>query len=153
QLELLRQFQDAVWSWHHRKTENPRELRSWINRNLRKVKQLVSNSGCGIALTISPPPAVGGMIMRGVDPFDTIFNPPYLQSLVPVISDIIDQTIGVVERGEVKKKSELGQSATPSNTVKVDNTSVFVVHGRDNEAKHEVARLLERLKLKPIVLH
>jgi predicted nucleotide-binding protein len=153
QLELLRQFQGAVWNWHHRETENPRELRSWINQNLRKVKQLVSDAGCGITLTISPPPAVGGLIMREVDPFDTIFNPPYLQSLVPVISDMIDQTIGVIERGELKKQSELERSGKPSKTVKVDNTSVFVVHGRDNEAKHEVARLLERLKLKPIVLH
>lgn len=31
--------------------------------------------------------------------------------------------------------------------------TVFIVHGHDNEAKLEVARLLERLKLKPIILH
>src|SRR5262249_15557554 len=57
------------------------------------------------------------------------------------------------ERGELKTESELERSGKPSKPVNLDNTSVFVVHGRDNEAKHEVARLLERLKLKPIVLH
>ena len=152
-LGLLRQFQSAVWNWHHGEMENPRELRSWINQNLKKVKQLVSKAGCSIELTITPPPAVGGLIMRGVDPFDTIFNAPYLQSLVPVISDVIDQTIGVIERGELKKDFEPEPSRKTAKTVTVDNTSVFVVHGRDNEAKHEVARVLERLKLKPIVLH
>lgn len=152
QLELLREFQNAVWTWHHIDSENPRELRSSINQNLRKVKQIVADAGCGMTLTISPPPAVGGMIMRGVDPFDTIFNPPYLQSLIPVISDVIDQTIGVIERGEVTKKSD-AKASNKKEALKVDNRSVFVVHGRDNEAKHEVARLLERLNLKAIVLH
>jgi predicted nucleotide-binding protein len=152
QLDLLREFQNVVWAWHHSDSENPRELRSSINQNLRKVKQIVADAGCGMTLTISPPPAVGGMIMRGVDPFDTIFNPPYLQSLIPVISDVIDQTIGVIERGEVTKKSD-AMTSNKKEALKVDNRSVFVVHGRDNEAKHEVARLLERLNLKAIVLH
>jgi len=151
QLELLREFQNALWAWHHSDSDNPRELRSSINQNLRKVKQIVADAGCGMTLTISPPPAVGGMIMRGVDPFDTIFNPPYLQSLIPVISDVIDQTIGVIERGEVTKKSD-AKTSNKKEALK-DNRSVFVVHGRDNEAKHEVARLLERLNLKAIVLH
>ena len=90
--------------------------------------------------------------MRGVDPFDTIFNPPYLQSLIPVISDVIDQTVGVIERGELQKHSER-KSPDMKKPAKGDSRSVFVVHGQDKEAKLEVARLLERLSLKPIVLH
>ena len=152
QLEVLHEFQNAVWAWHHRDSENPRELRSAINQNLRKVKQIVADTGCGITLTISPPPAVGGMIMRGVDPFDTIFNPPYLQSLIPVVSDIIDQTIGVIERGELTKQSN-AKTSNKKEARKGDSRSVFVVHGRDNEAKQEVARLLERLSLKAVILH
>jgi len=35
----------------------------------------------------------------------------------------------------------------------VDNTKVFIVHGRDNEAKQETARFIERLGLKAIILH
>ena len=30
---------------------------------------------------------------------------------------------------------------------------VFIVHGRDNGAKHEVARFLERLGIEPVILH
>ena len=32
-------------------------------------------------------------------------------------------------------------------------TDVFIVHGHDNEAKQETARLIEQLKLKAIILH
>lgn len=35
----------------------------------------------------------------------------------------------------------------------MDYTKVFIVHGRDNEAKQEVARLIERLGLEAIILH
>lgn len=35
----------------------------------------------------------------------------------------------------------------------MDYTKVFIVHGRDNEAKQEVARFVERLGLKAIILH
>lgn len=35
----------------------------------------------------------------------------------------------------------------------MDYTKVFIVHGRDNEAKQEVARFIERLGLEAIILH
>lgn len=35
----------------------------------------------------------------------------------------------------------------------MDYTKVFIVHGRDNAAKQEVARFVERLGLKAIILH
>ncbi len=34
-----------------------------------------------------------------------------------------------------------------------DKTNVFVVHGHDDAAKHEVARLIQNAGLKPIILH
>ncbi|MGH1432786.1 MAG: TIR domain-containing protein [Neptuniibacter sp.] len=63
---------------------------------------------------------------------------------------------------------EFGQSPTPvsqttSNTAQVPqaNTTtvarnkrkVFIVHGRDNEAKYEVSRFIEQLGLEAIILH
>lgn len=36
---------------------------------------------------------------------------------------------------------------------KMDYTQVFIVHGRDNELKQEVARFVERFGIKPIILH
>ncbi|MBZ9729709.1 nucleotide-binding protein [Salegentibacter sp. JZCK2] len=35
----------------------------------------------------------------------------------------------------------------------LDKSSVFIVHGHDNLAKEEVARFVEKLKLKAIILH
>lgn len=37
--------------------------------------------------------------------------------------------------------------------ININSNEVFIVHGRDNEAKLEVARYLEKLTLKPIILH
>ena len=34
-----------------------------------------------------------------------------------------------------------------------DKTKVFIVHGHDAEAKHEVARFIENIGLEPIILH
>lgn len=48
---------------------------------------------------------------------------------------------------------------SPMDTTDVPNTdmmsteSVFIVHGHDNEAKEVTARVLEKLGLKPIILH
>jgi predicted nucleotide-binding protein len=126
-----------------------RELRSWINQNVQKVRQLVATAGCARTITVSPPPAIGGLIVRNIDPFESIFQPPYGVSTVPLVSDIIDQTIGVIERGDLK----ISDSTAPTKKAVRKGRAVFVVHGHDNEGKLEVIRLLERLNLKPIVLH
>ena len=39
------------------------------------------------------------------------------------------------------------------NAVKADTKKVFIIHGRDNEAKEAVARFLERLDIEPVILH
>ncbi|MEX0656111.1 MAG: nucleotide-binding protein [Nitrosopumilaceae archaeon] len=49
---------------------------------------------------------------------------------------------------EIPTKDELTK---PKNIT--DNTKVFVVHGRDEEAKQTVARFLSKLKLQLIILH
>jgi len=36
---------------------------------------------------------------------------------------------------------------------KHDNNKVFIVHGHDNEAKFEIARFVEKIGFKPIILH
>lgn len=47
------------------------------------------------------------------------------------------------------------EKAKPENrsTVARNKRKVFIVHGHDNEAKHEVARFLEQLGIEPIILH
>lgn len=45
-------------------------------------------------------------------------------------------------------------SDPPANQVVARNKrKVFIVHGRDNEAKQEVARFIEQIGLEPIILH
>ncbi|WP_110634143.1 TIR domain-containing protein [Salinicola salarius] len=43
--------------------------------------------------------------------------------------------------------------AIPRNTVARNKRKVFIVHGRDNEAKQEVSRFVERLGLEAIILN
>ncbi|WP_162899893.1 hypothetical protein [Halomonas sp. JS92-SW72] len=74
-------------------------IRSEINRNKAWVRREVLEAGCFKTFTVSPPPAVGGLVMRNVDPFECIFNPPYNMSVSSIVFDIIDETIGVIMAG------------------------------------------------------
>jgi predicted nucleotide-binding protein len=44
-------------------------------------------------------------------------------------------------------------SASPTPAVTFDNTSVFIVHGHDEVAKQQAARLVETLGLRAVILH
>jgi predicted nucleotide-binding protein len=59
---------------------------------------------------------------------------------------------GLIE--QLKKEIELGASAVRNGSLvnPVVSRRVFLVHGRDGEAKHTVARFLEKLDLKPVIL-
>jgi len=65
------------------------------------ARKLIAEAGCYKTLDISPPPAVGGYLMRNVDPLDTMFDPPFLMNLTSTVVDMIDQTIGALEFGTV----------------------------------------------------
>ena len=58
--------------------------------------------------------------------------------------------------GEIEEYWE-DENQTPTTSVipqngQIDSKKVFVVHGRDNEARERVARFLEQLKLTPVIL-
>lgn len=48
---------------------------------------------------------------------------------------------------------DISVSIEEKNRDEVTLNKVFIVHGRDNETKLEVARFLEKIKLEPIILH
>ena len=50
-------------------------------------------------------------------------------------------------------KEMISTPEVPTPLTKADYKKVFVVHGRDELAKTEVARFLEKLNLEPIILH
>lgn len=86
-------------------------VRAKINQAKSSVEREVLEAGCLGTMTISPPPAVGGLVMQNINPFDMIFSPVYLRSLNPHVIDMINETIGVLEskRGlaqEPEKRNE-----------------------------------------------
>jgi hypothetical protein len=104
-ISQLREFKAAVEEWD--RTSDPRrraELRTFINENTMLIRREIGEAGCYKTVTISPPPAVGGLVMKDVDLFDVLFDPPYSLDVVPAITDMIDQTIGVLKVGGPKTK-------------------------------------------------
>ena len=71
-----------------------------------------------------------------------------LESAASVLESMIE---------EIEEYWEDEQQTSPSPAVqeheRTNTTEVFVIHGRDNEAKETVARFLQKLDLTPIILH
>lgn len=91
----LEQFRLLLATWEDKGDPDDRRR---INQTKSWVRREIIEAGCFKTLTISPPPAIGGLIMRNIDPFDMIFDSPYV-SMIPVISDMIDETIGKLQAG------------------------------------------------------
>jgi hypothetical protein len=93
----LEEFKKAIIDWNNSDHRKGREsLRTYINQNKTAAKREIIEAGCFKTITISPPPAIGGLIMRNVDVFDAMFDPPYLMNLVPTAVDMIDETVGIM---------------------------------------------------------
>lgn len=92
-IQRVEAFRTLVLQWH--KTGLP-EDRARINREKKWVRQQVTEARCFKTLTITPPPAFGGLVAQGVDAFATLFNPPYDMDLVPTVIDMLDETIGAL---------------------------------------------------------
>lgn len=95
---------------------------------------------------------LGGIILKDIDPFDVLFNPPYEWDVIPELIDIIDRTIGALEADGV---NDLNQHLNESANIKkkVTSKNIFLVHGHDEALKETVARFLGKLGLEPIILH
>lgn len=80
-----------------------------------------------------------------------------LESMIEEIKEYWEdekQTTSSNTRGEKQQDRDrtLKSSGTPSND-RPSSNKVFVIHGRDDGTKQTVARFLERLSLKPVILH
>ena len=71
-----------------------------------------------------------------------------LESATAVLESMIDE---INEYWE--DESEASQSSDNHKSEQITTKEVFVVHGRDEGACEKIARFLERLELKPVVLH
>lgn len=78
---------------------------------------------------------------------DSEFVKAYNKGLDQAVA-LIDSFIEILDLLEDNKVVEKNSSKGD-----LGSKEVFIVHGRDNETKLEVARYLEHLNLKPIILH
>lgn len=154
-IESLEEYKKVLRSWDSGNVsrEALQETRSWINQKTPMIRKLVWRAGCGKTLTVGPPPAVGGMIMRNVDPFSALFDGPYGLNMIPTVCDMIDEAIGVISSDGLPPIKEIDANTNNNKRMEPSNTKVFLVHGQDNEAKQSVARFLEKLGLEVIILH
>src|SRR5438270_2587073 len=79
--------------------------------------------------------------MRGVDPFTSMFDAPYLMSLVPTICDMIDNTIGVL-RDPLPVREE---QTAPKVSAEVQQGYAFVAMPIDKD-DHQLVDVLEAIK-------
>ena len=150
-LTLLENFKELLKWWASGR--GTITTRSEINKNLQAVRKLLQETGTSKTVTISPPPMIGGPIVRDVDVLACIFEPPYGVSVISVIVDSIDEAIGVIESNPAFfAKKEILTSAKAKNGEGQSN-KIFIVHGKDNELKETVARFIEQIDFSPIILH
>ena len=122
-IENLNRFLELLNEWSETHSD---ESRAAINRVKRSVQREVIEAGCLFTMTISPPPAVGGMVMQNVNPFDMIFEQVYLRSLNPQVRDMVNQTIGVLEEWKINPPAEEQDRNEPEINYQVQEGYVFV---------------------------
>jgi predicted nucleotide-binding protein len=70
------------------------------------------------------------------------------------LSSSMGKIIGYLEGLLARETSDYEDiDRKPSQYVKYDTTKVFIVHGHDTETKETVARFIQKIGLKPIILH
>ena len=153
-VKKLESFKDLLVTWMSLDYRSPQisTIRTKINREKAFIQKVVKRAGTSKVYDIGPPPAVGGFVMRNVNPFDVIFDPPYELDLISPIIDSIEEAIGGIESTD-NFSFDLDIEKPMETRKKSDSEKVFLVHGHDNELKETVARFLEKIGLIPIILH
>lgn len=99
-ISRLEEFGNNLRLWRESRLDQDRTrrdaLRKAINEQIVWVRREVIEAHCFKTLTIGPPPAVGGLIMRNLDPFECIFEGPYGTDMTKFVADMIEQAIGVL---------------------------------------------------------
>lgn len=96
-IKELEEFQQLLYSWEQ---EYRPQTRSAINKKIPFIQKVLKLTGTSKKVTISPPPMIGGLIIRDVDPLTCLYDPPYGLSVTDIISDCIDEAIGIIESSD-----------------------------------------------------
>jgi hypothetical protein len=123
-IDRLEKFKQSVkeWDTSWKDEERKKQLRTYLNQNQAWTRQQVIEAKCFHTLTIGPPPAVGGLIMRNVDPFLSMFDSPYEMDLTSQVVDMIDRTIGVL----LNPPPEIQKMDEPTVTTEVVKNYAFI---------------------------
>jgi hypothetical protein len=152
-IEQLIKFRDALSNWRTASMPERERFRSSINEIIFDVHETVQLAGFGITFTATPPPITGGPILRDLDPFDHLFNPPYGLSVIPGVIDAVERTMAKIRSGKFFVQGKSGGVATSRpEKAHPSNTRIFLVHGHDESARETVARFLEKLGLEVVTL-
>ncbi len=91
-IKLLETFLVAIRRWDSNDCPEDERvaLRSQINRDLAAARAAVFEAGTLQLITAT----WMGRVAKDVNPFDMIFEPLFMQSLVPSIADMVEQAIG-----------------------------------------------------------
>lgn len=81
-------------------------LRVRINRGIPRARDILARAGALKSVSLSPPPAIGGMIVRNADPFEFILQDYFGMSMAPMVSDMIEQAIGILDSPEYRRDAE-----------------------------------------------
>jgi Predicted nucleotide-binding protein containing TIR-like domain len=69
------------------------------------------------------------------------------EQFTPLLDELEFEGVASPHKALIKTKPANGPA------IARNKRKVFIVHGHDNEAKQEIARFLEQLRLEPIILH
>ena len=131
----LTAFREALREWDRKSDVKTRE---YLNQNVRAVRRIVVDVGCLRTVTISPPPAVGGLLLRDADPFAMMFDAPYGRSMTNILCDMLDAAIGAVQ--------EAPEQTTPARIETGVRAGYMFVAMAINDEDHALVDVLEAIK-------
>jgi hypothetical protein len=106
---------DKIISFRNKLNEYRRDrsdaARTYLNEHVRAVRREVVEAGCHQTITISPPPAVGGLMIKNADPFDMMFQHYYGLDINQHVVDMLDQTIGELKARSPESEKQVATVA------------------------------------------
>jgi hypothetical protein len=115
--EKIKEIEDFKYLLDDYFTSGDTQVRSTINQKKGWVRREVIEAGCFKTITVSPPPIVGGLVLKNVDLFEAIFAPPYGISVVSNVIDMLDETIGVLRSSDQSKVAPTKNTNDPVSTI------------------------------------
>lgn len=139
----------------HFEGDNSDTLRTRISRGMPRARSILSEAGALKTVTLSPPPAIGGLLVRNGDPFSFILQDYYGVSMIPTVADMIEEGIGVLEGPEYEKKLALTESrAQKAQEAPAPDSSHSAVQGRlKSEETKRHPELPEKVTISWLVQH